>query len=58
VLNTRSLGGIGHGLALDDLRCCIHLLEEVGDREDAIGTLEYGPKGLGSVQVGLVSSVR
>jgi hypothetical protein len=58
VLDTRSLGGIGDGLALGDLRCCIHRLEEVCDREDAIGTLEDGPKGLGSVQVGLSLSVR
>lgn len=53
VLDTLSLGGIGDSLALGDLRCGIHLLEEVGDGEDAIGTLEDRSNGLGGVQVGL-----
>lgn len=53
MLDTLSLGGIGDSLALGDLRCGIHLLEEVGDGEDAIGTLEDRSNGLGGVQVGL-----
>ena len=56
MLNTLSLGGIGDSFSLSDLRCGIHLLEEVGNGEDAIGTLENGSNGLGSVQVGLLWS--
>lgn len=54
VLDTGSLGGVGDGLSLGELRCGVQLLEEVGDGEDAIGALEVWSKGLGGVQVGLL----
>lgn len=53
VLDSFGLGSIGNSLALGDLRCGIHLLKEIGDSKDAIGTLENGGNGLWGVQVGL-----
>lgn len=53
VLDAGGLCCVGDGLALGDFGRSVHLLEEVGDGEDAIGALKDGSNGLGGVQVGL-----